>query len=89
MILPFYLSRTKTPLSYFDIIKHPMDLSKISTKLKGGEYSNRQDFAKDFRLVISNAKLYNPAGSQPHSDALKVEDFFNKRKLFDRRSLYH
>jgi transcription initiation factor TFIID subunit 2 len=67
---------------YFDIVKNPMDLSKTASKLKGGEYRNRQDFAKDFKLIIFNAKLYNPAGSQPHEDATKIEDFFNKCMYF-------
>jgi transcription initiation factor TFIID subunit 2 len=71
----------QSPCSYFDVVKHPMDLSTIASKLKSGQYGSRQEFADDFMLMLSNAYLFNPVGTQPHSDALKIEDFFKKRTL--------
>ncbi|KAG9053325.1 hypothetical protein FS842_008339 [Serendipita sp. 407] len=64
--------------TYFDVVKNPMDLATMTSKLKTGQYSNRQDFADDFKLMLSNAFLFNPAGTPPHDDALKVEGLFNK-----------
>jgi len=55
-----------------------MDLSSIASNLKSGKYGNRQEFADDFMLILSNAYLFNPPGTQPHSDALKIEDLFKK-----------
>eukprot|EP01090_Pellita_catalonica_P013379 TRINITY_DN314_c0_g2_i1.p1 TRINITY_DN314_c0_g2~~TRINITY_DN314_c0_g2_i1.p1 ORF type:complete len:466 (+),score=102.87 TRINITY_DN314_c0_g2_i1:207-1604(+) len=49
---------------YHTIIKHPMDLGTINTKLSNGEYVDELDFATDVRLVWKNALLYN----QPKSD---------------------
>jgi transcription initiation factor TFIID subunit 2 len=57
-----------------------MDLSTIASNLKSGQYGNRQEFADDFMLMLSNAYLFNPVGTQPNSDALKIEDLFKKRK---------
>ena len=48
---------------YPKIIKKPMDISTISSKLSGGEYGNFVDFEADFRLIVSNCKLYNAEGS--------------------------
>lgn len=59
-----------------------MDISTIASKLKSGQYGNRQEFADDFLLMLSNAYLFNPVGTRPHSDALKIEDFFKKRTLY-------
>lgn len=64
--------------TYFDVIKHPMDLSTVASKLKSGQYGNRQQFADDFKLILSNAYLFNPPGTDPHNDALKIEEFFDK-----------
>lgn len=64
--------------SYFEIVKRPMDLSTIAAKLKAGDYGSRQDFANDFNLMLSNAYLFNPAGTDPHKDALEIEKLFKK-----------
>jgi len=64
--------------SYFDVVKRPMDLSTMTSKLKAGDYGSRQEFADDFNLMLSNAYLFNPVGTQPHNDALEVEKLFKK-----------
>lgn len=64
--------------TYFDIVKNPMDLSTIAANLKSGLYGSIQDFANDFNLMLSNAYLFNPPGTQPHQDAQKVEELFKK-----------
>ena len=66
-------------VSYFEIVKNPMDLSTMNAKLESGKYKNRFQFEDDFRLVISNAKLYNAPGSYVHNEALALESFFDKR----------
>ncbi|PPQ63820.1 hypothetical protein CVT24_009770, partial [Panaeolus cyanescens] len=66
--------------NYFDIIKEPMDLSTMGAKLDEGMYKDRFAFQADFRLMISNAKLYNVAGSFVHNEAIALETFFEKRR---------
>ncbi len=65
---------------YLDIIKEPMDLSTMGAKLEAGKYKDRFTFQADFRLMISNAKLYNTAGSYVHNEAIALEIFFEKRR---------
>lgn len=50
----------------------------MTSKLKAGDYGSRQEFADDFNLMLSNAYLFNPTGTQPHNDALEVEKLFKK-----------
>ncbi|KAJ3487118.1 hypothetical protein NLI96_g3752 [Meripilus lineatus] len=70
--------RDRAP-NYFDIIKHPMDLSTMNAKLESGQYKDRFAFEADFRLMINNAKQYNMPGSYVHSEATALESFFDKQ----------
>ena len=85
--LPSKLSRELMPpspfsssvYSYFDIIKQPMDLSNMTTKLSQGLYKNRFEFEADFRLMVNNARQYNLVGSYVHNEAITLENIFDKR----------
>ncbi|XP_019182781.1 PREDICTED: transcription factor GTE7-like isoform X2 [Ipomoea nil] len=48
------------------IIKNPMDLGTVKSKLDRNEYKTPQDFAADVRLTFNNAMIYNPKGEQVH-----------------------
>ncbi|KAI3712970.1 hypothetical protein L1987_71540 [Smallanthus sonchifolius] len=48
---------------YHNIIKHPMDLGTIKSKLTKNEYESPLAFASDVRLTFHNAMLYNGLGS--------------------------
>ena len=48
---------------YRDIISKPMDLSKISKKLRNGYYVIPNDIITDIRLIFSNARTYNAKGT--------------------------
>lgn len=67
--------------SYYEVIKNPMDLSTMGAKLEEGMYKNRFAFEADFRLMISNAKQYNPGGTFAHAEAISLETFFEKCTL--------
>ncbi|KAH9974893.1 hypothetical protein BGW80DRAFT_1457851 [Lactifluus volemus] len=41
---------------YMDVIKQPMDFGTMSEKIVKSKYKSLDEFADDFRLVISNAK---------------------------------
>ncbi|KAK4804837.1 hypothetical protein SAY86_004654 [Trapa natans] len=51
---------------YFNVIKNPMDLGTVSSKLESGRYASPLDFAADVRLTFSNAMTYNPRGNDVH-----------------------
>ncbi|KAJ6520284.1 hypothetical protein C8R45DRAFT_55863 [Mycena sanguinolenta] len=65
--------------NYFDVIQSPMDLQSMAHKLEGGKYADRFAFQADFRLMMSNAKLYNPVGSFAHDETLALETYFEKQ----------
>jgi hypothetical protein len=54
-------------LDYHDIIKKPMDLSTIYSRCLLGEYNTVRDLVSDVKLVVDNAKVYNPRGHSIHS----------------------
>jgi transcription initiation factor TFIID subunit 2 len=56
-----------------------MDLQSMAHKLEGGKYADRFAFQADFRLMMANAKLYNPVGSFAHDETLALETYFEKR----------
>ena len=45
------------------MIKTPMDLGTVETKLNGGKYATVADFAADVELIFNNAKIFNTEGS--------------------------
>eukprot|EP00940_MAST-03C_sp_MAST-3C-sp2_P001714 g1714.t1 len=64
---------------YPKLIKHPMDLHSIETKLNAGQYDSILDFAKDCRLVWSNCKTYNQDESEYYKLASKFSKIFEQR----------
>uniref|UniRef100_A0A7N0VA75 Transcription factor GTE4 n=1 Tax=Kalanchoe fedtschenkoi TaxID=63787 RepID=A0A7N0VA75_KALFE len=51
---------------YFLIIKNPMDLGTVKTRLSKYWYKSPMEFAEDVRLTFRNAMLYNPKGQDVH-----------------------
>jgi bromodomain-containing factor 1 len=45
--------------TYPDVIKHPMDLGTMESKLKNDRYSSVQAFADDLQLIVDNAEKFN------------------------------
>lgn len=43
---------------YFDVVKSPMDLGTIETKLNSGQYTTMDQFATDVEQIFVNAYLY-------------------------------
>ncbi|CAK8541142.1 unnamed protein product [Lathyrus sativus] len=64
---------------YFTIIKHPMDLGTIKSKIDKGAYSDPLEFAGDVRLTFSNAMTYNPPGNDVHIMADTLRKYFEMR----------
>ncbi|XP_068657144.1 transcription factor GTE10-like isoform X2 [Aristolochia californica] len=64
---------------YFNVIKHPMDLGSIKSKLDSGYYPSPLGFLGDVRLTFSNAMTYNPPGNDFHVMADTLRKFFELR----------
>ncbi|ESW12884.1 hypothetical protein PHAVU_008G150100 [Phaseolus vulgaris] len=64
---------------YFSIIKRPMDLGKVKSKIFAGAYAGPLEFADDVRLTFSNAMTYNPPGNDVHLMADTLSKFFELR----------
>ncbi|KAJ0104576.1 hypothetical protein Patl1_18250 [Pistacia atlantica] len=64
---------------YFTVIKHPMDLGTVKSKLVSGQYSSPLGFAADVRLTFSNAMTYNPPGNDFHIMAGTLSKYFEVR----------
>ncbi|ESN92547.1 hypothetical protein HELRODRAFT_130363, partial [Helobdella robusta] len=61
---------------YFDIIKHPMDLSTIKRKLDTDGYQDPWQYVEDVWLMFENAWIYNRKTSRVHKFSTKLSEVF-------------
>ena len=66
---------------YFKIIKNPMDLGTIDTKLKEQQYTSADEFYADVKLVFKNCYKYNGNDSPVAGLAKQLEKVFDKKWL--------
>ncbi|XP_050529603.1 bromodomain-containing protein homolog [Daktulosphaira vitifoliae] len=59
---------------YGDIVKHPMDLQTMETKIKHSEYNSFEDFENDFNLMIANCLAYNSKETIFYKAGIKMRD---------------
>ncbi|KAF8390596.1 hypothetical protein HHK36_025123 [Tetracentron sinense] len=64
---------------YFTVIKHPMDLGTVKSRIASGVYSSPLGFVDDVRLTFSNAMTYNPPGNDVHYMADTLSKYFEVR----------
>jgi hypothetical protein len=64
---------------YYTIIKHPMDLGTIKTRLNTNSYKSPKEFAEDVRLTFHNAMTYNPKGQDVHIMAEQLLNLFEDK----------
>lgn len=65
--------------NYLHVIKNPMDLTTMATKLKEGEYGSAKDFEKDMRLIIKNCYTFNPVGNPVRDLGAQFDDLFTRQ----------
>ncbi|KAG0100029.1 hypothetical protein BGZ93_004620 [Podila epicladia] len=58
---------------YLQIIKNPMDLGTINSKLRAREYRTAEDVRKDIELVIFNCRTFNPRDTYVYQQADALE----------------
>ena len=64
---------------YHKIVKEPMDLSTIRSRLQGEEYKRvEEEFHRDMHLVFDNALLFNHEGDPIHEFAEQLKMKFDK-----------
>lgn len=81
-MFPFYQPVDPVALnipSYFEVIKHPMDLSTMKKKLDRNEYSKSEEFEADFRQMINNCLTFNRPGDDVYGMGQKAEELFVKK----------
>lgn len=45
--------------TYFDVVRHPMDLHTMHTKLSNHQYQTPVEYREDFELMCANAIEFN------------------------------
>ena len=65
--------------TYFTIIKKPMDLGTVQTKLQNNVYEKAKDFEEDVHLVFKNCYKFNPEGDHVNQSGHQLEELFDKK----------
>ncbi len=63
---------------YPNIIKQPMDLQTVKSKLDLNHYKRMEDVASDIRLTFINAMTYNAPGSRVYSHAKSLSEYWEQ-----------
>lgn len=64
--------------NYYEIVKHPTDLSKIRDNLINDKYSNVQSWINEMRYIWSNAEKINAKGGVVLTLAAELKKHFKK-----------
>ncbi|XP_076317275.1 protein polybromo isoform X4 [Tachypleus tridentatus] len=73
-------SKTRYP-EYYRVIKEPVDLKTIATRIQNNSYPTLTDLESDLLLMVKNAKLFNEPGSQIYRDAANLRKIIVNKKL--------
>ncbi|XP_017784542.1 PREDICTED: ATP-dependent helicase brm isoform X2 [Nicrophorus vespilloides] len=65
---------------YYDIIKKPIDMTKIANRIDEGKYTDFADLERDFMLLCQNAQIYNEENSLIHEDSIVLQSVFTNAK---------
>ena len=68
---------------YHDIVKKPMDLKTIKTRVRDGLISNSLEYQRDIYLMFANAMMYN----RPSSDVYNMTKDV-RMDLYSQTSIY-
>jgi hypothetical protein len=63
--------------NYFDVVKHPMDLNTIRTKMNNGAYKNGSEFEADVRLIFQNCYEYWTQDDPVWKTCQEFENYFD------------
>merc|ERR1712088_348555 len=72
-------SRKELP-DYYEVIRKPVDITKILTKIEDGKYDDMDMMARDFDLLCLNTQKYNEDGSLIHEDSIVLQSVFTNAR---------
>ena len=81
-VSPFYYPVDPVALnipSYHSVIKKPMDLQTVQSKLHAGQYENAKEFEADIRLIFKNCFKFNLPGDPTYMAGQATENLFNEK----------
>ncbi|CAN3363956.1 histone acetyltransferase Gcn5p [Diutina catenulata] len=77
---PFAVPVNKDEVAdYYDVIKEPMDLATMESKLENDKYESFDQFLYDCRLIFNNCRAYNGESTTYYKNATKLEKFLNSK----------
>ncbi|KAG5648164.1 hypothetical protein DXG03_006118 [Asterophora parasitica] len=65
--------------TYPRLVKKPMDLSTIRKKLDANVYTSAHKFFDDFKLMIRNCFIFNPAGTPVNQAGIELQRVFDEK----------
>merc|ERR1712029_327026 len=78
---PFMKLPTRKELpDYYDVIRKPVDITKILTKIGGGKFDDMDALERDFMLLCANTQKYNEDGSLIHEDSIVLQSVFTNAR---------
>lgn len=72
-------SRKELP-DYYEVIRKPVDITKILTKIEDGKYEDMDAVERDFMMLCSNTQKYNEDGSLIHEDSIVLQSVFTNAR---------
>ncbi|CAG8015747.1 unnamed protein product [Penicillium olsonii] len=81
-VMPFYFPVDPIALNiptYHKVIKEPMDLSTVQSKIKTGQYENAKEFESDVRMIFKNCFRFNIPGDPTYICGQRSEEIFNQK----------
>merc|ERR1712020_863545 len=78
---PFMKLPTRKELpDYYEVIRKPVDISKILSKIEDGKYDDMDALERDFILLCQNTQKYNEDGSLIHEDSIVLQSVFTNAR---------
>merc|ERR1719328_76625 len=78
---PFMKLPTRKELpDYYEVIRKPVDITKILTKIEDGKYDDMDMMARDFDQLCLNTQKYNEDGSLIHEDSIVLQSVFTNAR---------
>lgn len=78
---PFMKLPTRKELpDYYDVIRRPVDITKIKAKIDDGKYEDVDALERDFMLLCQNTQKYNEDGSLIHEDSIVLQSVFTNAR---------
>ena len=79
---PFVKLPAKKALpDYYELIKKPMDIKKLSQRINDNKYATLDDLEKDFHLMCTNAQTYNEEESDLYKDSVTLFQIFRQSRI--------